>query len=316
MPDADYTDAQAALDLLAKVKPGPTPASQQALKDGKAKIRAVRERHQPPPPEEEPEPPPPPAGTVIFRDTFASIPAAHKSNGTWYNQANPERSSAGPNGYVAEIRGGDIETDTGLEMSELSMNHEASLGEEFWISHWLRWTSLASPAPSWETIHEWHDGDGEGRKGGEFSPPVALFNQGGKLLLKNGRGSPTYWSGPAIVEGTWINLLYRLRFGKTDGEVELWWGGEKAASWSGLTSNTGKNYLKIGEYRSKKVTQATSRTEHRELVFATTMDAALHPAPAMKAALLEVDDLVLPPEHWHDAGPHTERYAYPAELPV
>jgi len=227
-------------------------------------------------PEEPPaeEPPTEPAdGKVLFVDKFKSLPQAHKSGGGWYNQSNPERSKVVTNGARFEIRQGDVESDTKLEMAELS-GQNYSAGSNLWICHEFMWPTDDSANPSWETVHEWHDADNNGLDGASYSPAVALFRYNGQLSFRNGKGSPSYWSGPQVTKGTWNQLLYRVLFDTKAGEIEAYWNGQLVADFKGLTTNTGKSYLKLGCYRARG-SSGTSATEHRKFAVATSRAAAL-----------------------------------------
>lgn len=246
---------------------------------GKAKeqIKGLREPAPdtpPPPPTEEPPPPPPSdGGTVLFADHFKTIPPSHQSGGAgWYGQYNTGRVYTTPDGMRSEIRQGEREKDTNLEMAQIS-GRNTQEGDNIWVAHRFRWPSGHQANPSWETMHEWHDSSNAGLTGGSFSPAVGIFVMSRKLYLKNGKGSPTYWSGPTLEIDKWYELIYRVKFAKSNGEIEVWFEGKQVATWSGLTTNTGKSYLKLGCYRAGG-TSGTSLTEHSKLVLATSRGAA------------------------------------------
>lgn len=229
-----------------------------------------------PEPTPEPEPTPPPTeGKVLFVDHFTSVPKPHSSAGGWYGQYNAERTFSSSEGTRFEIHQGDVESDTKLELCEVS-GYGAKAGDNFYVANRFIWPSKYHNPQNmqWETIHEWHDDSNEGLQGSSFSPPVAIFNQGGKLLLKNGKGTVTYWTGPTIETDKLYELVYRVKFDKTAGEIEAFYGGQKVATFKGLTSNTGKLYLKIGNYRHQP-TQGTSAILHKKLAIATTLASAV-----------------------------------------
>jgi hypothetical protein len=297
---SDYADAASAevalgqaQEALGRAKVGIGQA-EVAVGEAKATVKKIHDRNVPPPPQEEPpveeppveeppteEPPPPPTGTVLFRDDFNKIPAAHTVSGGWYAQCNPGRMSVVPitstnNAVRMEVRTGENETDTGNPRCELSggpseLKAGANGGNGYWIYDRLRVSTSDTANPSWELWDQWHDG---GPSGSQYSPSVALFRYGSDVRFINGKGSPVYWSGKAIERGTWHTLVYHYILSTgTTGLVESWWDGVKQPTFTGKTSNTGQAYLKIG-INSSNTRSGTSLVEHDKVVVATTKAAA------------------------------------------
>src|SRR5262249_38860657 len=152
-----------------------------------------------------------------FSDDFNSIPAPHRSAGGWYSQCNPGRMSIVNGAARFEVRPTDIETDTSSPRCELSNGGpDLRAGDDVLVLDRLRVASDDSSMPPWELWDQWHDG---GPSGGNFSPPVALFRYGSGIRFINGKGTPVYWSGQAVVRGQWNTLLYHLQVGNA-GHIE------------------------------------------------------------------------------------------------
>lgn len=208
---------------------------------------------------------------MLFDSDFSSFAG-------WYVQAikTPEPRATIVNGAARfEVRPGEFEPDTGSQRSEVTLaSPKFYEGDQIWVYDKLRWSVSDTAAPAWEVVDQFHDGSkisGDPTAGG--SPAFALLRYGQQIRLANGKGSPTYWTGPNVERGRWYELVYRIKFSKTAGEVEAFWDGVPVAHFKGVTMNSEYTYLKAGVYRAKETLTGISVTEHDEIAIATSLAA-------------------------------------------
>ena len=174
-----------------------------------------------------------------------------------------------------EVRPGEYEPNTGSQRAEVSLSSPKFYeGSEVWVYDKVRWSTADTANPAWEVVDQFHDGSTiPGDPSANGSPPIALMRYGQQIRITNGKGGPTYWVGPNVERGRWYELVYRIKFSKTAGEVETFWNGTKVASFKGRTMNSEFTYFKAGVYRPTETSSGISVVEHDEIGFATTLEA-------------------------------------------
>ena len=264
MADADYNDAVAALEELAKVKPGTSVASQNALKAGKAKVRSIRERHIPIPPIEST--PEPPSSPDVFYGTAKS---------QFSLQGGPVSEVAAPDGSGDTVFRLDCSDTDGLNITSnprsqmLTDGAKVKLPNEFWWSgaFWLP-TTFPAEVPGWWNLAQLHGPPYAG------SPPIEL-DLGGKNVgwTRNGTGNfKTVWTRP-YTRGKKNTFLLHIILGSS-GLVEMWLNGEQVCSSQVPTidssNKTGPQSLYLQNYRQKSMFSQTIPVYHWPMKVGTT----------------------------------------------
>ncbi len=208
---------------------------------------------------------------MLFDSDFSSFAG-------WYVQAikTPEPRATIVNGAGRfEVRPGDVEPDTGSQRAEVTLaNPKFYEGAEVWVYDKVRWSTADTANPGWEVVDQFHDGSAiSGDPSANGSPPIALMRYGQQIRICNGKGSPVYWTGPTVERGRWYELVYRIKFSKTAGEVEAFWNGVPVAHFKGQTMNSEYTYMKAGVYRAKETLTGVSVVEHDEIGVATSLGA-------------------------------------------
>jgi hypothetical protein len=174
-----------------------------------------------------------------------------------------------------EVRPGDVEPDTGSQRAEVTLAEPKFYeGAEIWVYDRVRWSPEDTADPSWEVVDQFHDGSAvPADPSDEGSPAIALMRYGEQIRIANGKGTPVYWTGPIVEPGRWYELVYHVRFSKTEGELEAFWDGVPVAHFVGPTMNSEYTYLKAGVYRAKETSTGISVVEHDEIGVATSLAA-------------------------------------------
>lgn len=147
-----------------------------------------------------------------------------------------------------EVRGGDVEPQTGAQRCEVISGLLYHDGDERYFRILARVDSWDEDA--WGLIWQLHDNSTGG-------PPVALFIEGDELKLQDGAGSPVYWRNQEIDPFDWFEVVVRVVFSNTGGLIEVWLDGVKQTLVGGVQTRTGLDtlgiapcYDKLGVYRS------------------------------------------------------------------
>lgn len=151
----------------------------------------------------------------------------------------------GTRAYRFELQAGDEEPETGDQRAEAISGRNYFEGEERHFRILCRVDSWDSDV--WGLL--W-----QAREDGGTNPPVCLQISGGKLVVSHGDGETIYWEGPAVPEG-WFEVVIRVLFKESEGEVEVWLDGVKQAMDNGTglaTKGESFSYDKIGVYRASE----------------------------------------------------------------
>lgn len=167
--------------------------------------------------------------------------------------SNPVRE--GQKALQVTVKQGDDPIRSGNDRAELVYMSLEPKGSEYWY----RW-SVMFPAdypshPKWQLFTQWHQ---EGLAG---TPPFEMYVVGEEMRLRTGgHEGPLLWTAP-LARGQWHDFVLRVKWSDSDdGFVEMYHNGKVALpKTAAATQLPGQlNYLKMGLYRSREISQTAS----------------------------------------------------------
>jgi hypothetical protein len=134
-----------------------------------------------------------------------------------------------------------------VEGTTQDVTYKARLAENF-----------PADADGWQIILQWHQSSDSG------SPPVAVEINKGRLMLDNGETHQTEIG--RVSAGDTLDLRLRVHFSRDadDSSIDVWNGGRQVLTGfkpaEGTLQKDGRNYMKVGLYRSEDISEDAQLT--------------------------------------------------------
>lgn len=151
------------------------------------------------------------------------------------------------------VHKGDDPINSGNDRAELVRMTQEPSGSEYWY-HWNVMFAADYPSsPKWQLFTQWH----QMALGG--TPPLEIYVVGEQMRLRaGGHEGPVLWTAP-LVRGQWQDFVLHVKWSSDPnvGFVELYHDGKVALPKTHAATQLPNdvNYLKLGLYRSKEITQ-------------------------------------------------------------
>ncbi len=179
------------------------------------------------------------------------------------------------------VNKGDDPINSGNDRAELVKMTMEPEGSEYFY----RWSVMFDEGypshPKWQLFTQWHQEQLAG------TPPLEMYVAGEEMRLRaGGHDAKDQWTAP-LARGTWHDFILRVKWSADPsvGFIELYHNGELALPKThGATQLPGqKNYLKMGLYRSKEISQK-GVLYIDDVVMGTSMESVMPQPPAEEPA--------------------------------